>query len=56
MGGRHHTMIDDDEKEEGDEMCICIQLTCTPMNEMNIEKQYMHQKLVNGIENRLKDL
>ena len=37
-------------------MCICIRLTCTPMSEMNIEKQYLHQKLVNGTENMLKDL
>ena len=27
-----------------------------PDNEINIKKQYVHQKLVNGIENRLKDL
>ena len=37
-------------------MCICIRLTCIPTSEMNIEKQYMHQKLVNETENRLKDL
>ena len=37
-------------------MCICIRLTRTPMNKMNIEKQYVHQKSVNGIENRLQDL
>ena len=37
-------------------MCICIQLTCTPMSEMNIEKQYVHQKLVNETEIRLQDL
>ena len=37
-------------------MCICIRLTCTPMSEMNIEKQNVHSRLVNGIENRLKDL
>ena len=37
-------------------MCICIRLTCTPMSEMNIEKQYVHQKPMNGTENMLQDL
>ena len=37
-------------------MCICIQLTCTLMSEMNIEKQNVHQKLANGTKNMLKDL
>ena len=37
-------------------MCICIWLTCTSMSEMNIENQYVHQKLMNETENRLKDL
>ena len=53
MGGRHHTMIDDDRVMR---MCICIGLTYTPMSEINIKKQYIHQKLVNGTRNRLKDL
>ena len=25
-------------------MCICIRLTCTPMSEMNIKKQYVYLK------------
>ena len=37
-------------------MYICIRLICTLMNEINTEKQYMHQKLVNEIENKLTDL
>ena len=37
-------------------MGICIRLTCILMSEMNIEKQYVHQKLVNGTEIRLQDL
>ena len=37
-------------------MCICIRLTCNPISEMNIEKQYVHQKLMNRTKNRLKDL
>ena len=37
-------------------ICICIRLTCTSMSEMNIEKQYVNQKLVNETEIRLQDL
>ena len=52
MGGKHHSLIDEDEEEEGDEDVLCIRLTCTPMSEMNIEKQYVYQNLVNETEIR----
>ena len=58
MGGRHHTIIDEEEEEEeeGDEDVYMYPADMHPMSEMNIEKQYVHQKLVNGTEKKLKDL
>ena len=57
IGGKHHYLIDVMRRRRRVmRMRICIRLTCTPMSEMNIKKQYVHQKLVNGTEIRLQDL
>ena len=54
MGGKHHSLIDDDEEEEDDEdVYIFIP---NSFFHIIIEKQYVHQKLVNGTEIRLHDL
>ena len=56
MGGKHHSLIDDDDEEKGDEDVCMYPADMHPVSEMNIEKQYMHQKLVNGTEIKLQDL
>ncbi|RVW66428.1 hypothetical protein CK203_066269 [Vitis vinifera] len=50
MGKRHRHVIDEDDEEnlggdggddddDGDDMCICIRLTCTLMSDMLIERR-----------------
>ena len=56
VGGKHQTTINDEEEEEGDENVYMHPVDMHSMNEMNIKKQYTHQKLVNRIKNKLKNL
>ena len=51
VGGKHQTIINDEEKGEEN-----VYMHPIDMHSMNIKKQYAHQKLVNRIKNKLKDL
>ena len=55
MGGRHRHLIDEDEEEEEDDVYM-YSSDMTPMRELNYEQHVVHQKLLNEIGNKKKNL